>query len=102
MYGLGTFDKNTWSGLGEGLQAMAEASNAYSIPGAVNRMQMGMAVTRFSLSLKGRLGTLPFRVATPLVSPTAKAYDFRLILSRNLLTPMGYTMGVGQLQYLQE
>ena len=47
LYGLGTFDNNAWSGLGEGLQAMAESSNPYSISGAVNRMQMGMAVTNY-------------------------------------------------------
>jgi hypothetical protein len=53
-----------------------------------------------SYALKGKIGSLPFRVPTPLVGISAKSNDFGIILSRNIITPVGY--GVGQLQHFQK
>lgn len=55
-----------------------------------------------SYGLKGRLGQLPFRVRTPLVGLSAKSSDIGLVLSRNLITPFGYGVGLGQLQLVQK
>jgi RHS repeat-associated protein len=55
-----------------------------------------------SYGLKGRMGQLPFNVRTPIVGLSAKSRDVGIILSRNLITPVGYGIGVGQLQYVQK
>jgi hypothetical protein len=55
-----------------------------------------------SYGLNGKLGSLSVRVPTPIVGLSAKSKDLGLILSRNLITPVGYGIGVGQLQYLQK
>lgn len=55
-----------------------------------------------SYGLNGRMGRLPFRVSTPIVGLSAKSNDVGLILSRNLVTPIGYGIGVSQLQHIQK
>ncbi|MFC3813335.1 RHS repeat domain-containing protein [Lacihabitans lacunae] len=55
-----------------------------------------------SYGLKRSMGQLPFSVRTPLVGLSAKSRDLGIVLSRNLVTPVGYGIGVGQLQYLKK
>jgi RHS repeat-associated protein len=57
---------------------------------------------RVSYDLKGKLGKLPFSVPTLMPKIGRKTSDVGIMLSRNFITPFGYTVGVGQLQYIQK
>ncbi|HXT83264.1 MAG TPA: hypothetical protein VN704_02865, partial [Verrucomicrobiae bacterium] len=56
----------------------------------------------FSYNLKGELGRTFWRIPTPIVGFNVMTSDRGLMLSRNVLTPLGYTTGFGQLQYIQK
>ncbi len=55
----------------------------------------------FSLALKNSMGRSSFKVPTLVGTKIRYTRDIGLITSRNLLTPLGYTTGVGQFQYIQ-
>jgi len=54
----------------------------------------------FSLLLKNTMGRSPVRIPTLVGYNIRPTKDIGLIMSRNILTPIGYTSGVGQFQYL--
>jgi hypothetical protein len=55
-----------------------------------------------SYGLKGKMGKLPFPVPTIIPNFGSRTSDVGIMLSRNLITPVGYGIGVGQLQYVQK
>ncbi|WP_367916109.1 hypothetical protein [Leadbetterella sp. DM7] len=55
-----------------------------------------------SFALKGKMGKLPFSIPTIMPSFGRRTSDIGIMLSRNIITPVGYGIGVGQLQYVKK